>query len=73
MSVASSIICAKINTARATPSMRPASSSNCCVSMLLSVWVVAMHKLCSSQSAFARAKLDFCLEAHFVPGAEAFQ
>lgn len=63
MSVSRSIIQAKMSTARATPSMRPANSSNSVVSIVIAPVVIAMAKLCQRATGLPTAKTAFCLEA----------
>lgn len=65
MSVSRSIICASNSTARAMPSMRPASSSKSVLSMLISRGLVAMTELCAQKLKNRISSPAICLEARF--------
>ena len=73
MSVSRSIICASSSTARAMPSMRPASSLNSISCMVFSVVAKVMAPLCRTQARCSTGKFSICLEAVFVAAQRAFQ
>lgn len=71
MQVSRSIICASIKTALATPSMRPASSSKSCVSMVSLSFDLA--SLLARQNKPTRSSPAICLEVVLPRAWRAFQ